>query len=169
MQRPNNGENVMSGVNKVILIGNLGADPEVRYTQDQKPVVNFRLATSENWTGRDGQRQERTEWHRVVCYDRLAETCKDYLAKGKQVYVEGRIQTRSWEGKDGQKRYTTEIIANTVRFLGQAGGDRPARAEAATPNSPLPQGEPPMPPEDEDDLPFGCRGVQLNGLAGAYT
>jgi single-strand DNA-binding protein len=144
----------MSGVNKVILIGNLGADPEVRYTQDQKPVVNFRLATSENWTGRDGQRQERTEWHRVVCYDRLAETCKDYLVKGKQVYVEGRLQTRSWEAKDGQKRYTTEVVAAVVRFLGQAGGERPARAESAPAGGSMPQGEPPMPPEDEDDLPF---------------
>ena len=109
------------GVNKVILIGNLGADPEARYTQSGSAVTNFRIATSENWTGKDGQKQERTEWHRIVTFGRLAEHCRDYLSKGRQVYVEGRIQTRDWQDKDGNKRYTTEIVANTVQFLGGRG------------------------------------------------
>ncbi|MBN2494423.1 MAG: single-stranded DNA-binding protein [Deltaproteobacteria bacterium] len=112
----------MAGVNKAILVGNLGADPEARYTQGGSAVTNFRIATSERWTGRDGQPQERTEWHRIVTFGRLAEHCRDYLSKGRQVYVEGRIQTRSWEDRDGNKRYTTEVVANTVQFLGGRGG-----------------------------------------------
>jgi single-strand DNA-binding protein len=108
-------------VNKVILIGNLGADPETRFTQSGSPVTNFRIATSEKWTSKDGQQQERTEWHRIVTFAKLAEHCRDYLSKGRQVYVEGRIQTNQWEDKDGNKRYTTEIIAQTVQFLGGKG------------------------------------------------
>ena len=120
----------MSGVNKAILIGNLGADPEARYTQSGQAVTNFRIATSERWNDRNGQSQERTEWHRVVTFGRLAETCRDYLKKGRQVYVEGRIQTRQWDDRDGNKRYTTEIVAQTVRFLGgRAGGERSGPSE----------------------------------------
>lgn len=109
-------------VNKVILLGNLGADPEVRFTQGGQAVATFRMATSESWTDRSsGQRQERTEWHRVVAWGRLAELCGEYLRKGRQCYVEGRIQTREWQDKEGQKRYTTEIVASQVVFLGGRG------------------------------------------------
>ena len=111
-----------AGINKVILVGNLGADPEARYTQSGSPVTNFRIATSERWTGRDGQPQERTEWHRIVTFGKLAEHCRDYLSKGRQVYVEGRIQTREWQDRDGNRRWTTEIVAQTVQFLGRGGG-----------------------------------------------
>ncbi len=108
----------MAGVNKVILIGRLGADPEIRYTPNGTAVANFRLATSENWTNKDGQREERTEWHRIVAFGKLGEICGEYLTKGKQVYVEGRIQTRSWDDRDGNKRWTTEIIATNMQMLG---------------------------------------------------
>lgn len=108
----------MSGVNKVIIVGRLGTDPEVKNVSPTQTVARLSVATSENWTDREGQKQERTEWHRVVVWGKLAELCGKYLAKGRQVYVEGRLQTRSWEDPQGQKRYTTEIVANTVQFLG---------------------------------------------------
>lgn len=107
-------------VNKVLLIGRLGNNPEIRYTNTGTAVANFNLATSESWNDKTGQKQERTEWHRVVVWGKLAELCEKYLAKGRQCYVEGRLQTRSWDDKDGNKRYTTEIVANTVQFLGSA-------------------------------------------------
>jgi single-strand DNA-binding protein len=110
------------GVNKVILIGNLGADPELRHIPSGNAVCEFRLATSERWTDKSGQKQERTEWHRVIAWGKLGELCSKYLSKGRQAYIEGRIQTRSWEDKDGNKRYTTEIVANDVRFLGGGSG-----------------------------------------------
>ncbi len=110
----------MAGVNKVILIGRLGADPEIRYTPNGTAVANFRLATSENWTNKDGQREERTEWHRIVAFGKLGEICGEYLTKGKQIYVEGRIQTRSWDDRDGNKRWTTEIIATNMQMLGSS-------------------------------------------------
>ncbi len=110
----------MSGVNKVILIGRLGQDPEMKYTPSGKAVCNFSVATSENWKDRNGQKQERTEWHRIVVWDKLAELCNQYLAKGRQAYIEGRLQTRSWDAQDGTKRYATEVLANTVQFLGGA-------------------------------------------------
>ena len=113
----------MSGVNKVILVGRLGADPEVKTVTSGQTVCRLSVATSENWTDRDGQKQERTEWHRIVVWGRLAEICGQHLSKGRQVYVEGRLQTRSWEDQQGQKRYTTETVANTVQFLG-ASSDR---------------------------------------------
>lgn len=108
----------MSGINKVIIVGRLGRDPEVRYTQDGTAVTNFSVATSEEWKDKNtGEKKELTEWHRVVAFRRLGEICGQYLSKGRQVYVEGRLQTRSWE-QDGVKRYTTEIVAKDVQFLG---------------------------------------------------
>jgi single-strand DNA-binding protein len=140
----------MAGVNKVILIGNLGTKPEIRYTKDGRPVANFRLATTENWTNRDGQREERTEWHTVVVWGKAAENCTNFLDKGRSVYVEGRIQTREWEDRDGQKRRTTEIVAQTVQFLGgpRGGGGPPAR-EPASGFEPTDEAPPPG-----DDVPF---------------
>lgn len=111
----------MAGINKVILIGNLGRDPETRYFQDGSAVCNFSIATSEEWTDKNsGEKREKTEWHRIVAFRKLGEVCGQYLSKGRQVYVEGKLQTRSYE-KDGQTYYTTEIIAATVQFLGGQG------------------------------------------------
>ena len=110
-------------VNKVILIGNLGKKPELRYTPGGQAVANFTVATNERWGGKDGQPvQERTEWHRIVVFGRTAENCGQYLDKGRSAYIEGRLQTREWTDKEGQKRYTTEIVAQTVQFLGGKGG-----------------------------------------------
>ena len=119
----------MSGVNKAILVGHLGADPEMRHTQSGTAVATFRVATTERYNDRSGERQERTEWHRVVTWAKLAEICNSYLKKGKQVYIEGRIQTRQWEDQSGQTRYTTEIVANNMVMLGRAGdsGDVPSQ------------------------------------------
>jgi len=108
----------MSGVNKVIIVGRLGADPELKSVGNGQNVARLSIATSENWTGKDGQKQERTEWHRVVVWGKQAENCAKHLAKGRQVFVEGRLQTRSWEDQQGQKKYSTEIVANNVQFLG---------------------------------------------------
>ena len=159
----------MAGVNKVILVGNLGRDPELRHTPQGQAVANFTLATSENWTGRDGQKQERTEWHRVVVWGKLAELCGKYLAKGRKAYIEGKLQTREWE-KDGIKRYTTEIIVDINGTMQLLGG-RPG-SEGDAPRAPRPQREPqqsapqqrpapqpaaqPAPDYDsfDDDIPF---------------
>jgi len=111
----------MASVNKVILVGNLGRDPELRYTPSGQAVANFTLATNDNYTDKSGERQERTEWHRIVVWARTAELCSQYLSKGRPVYLEGRLQTREWEDKEGVKRQTTEIVANTVQFLGGRG------------------------------------------------
>ncbi len=110
------------GVNKVILVGHLGADPDMRFTPSGQGVCELRLATSESWNDKNGQRQERTEWHRIVVWGKRAEICSKYLSKGRQVYIEGRIQTRNYDDKDGNKRYITEIIASEVQFLGGGGG-----------------------------------------------
>jgi len=115
----------MAGLNKVMVIGNLGADPEMRYTADGAAVTNFRIASSRNYTGSDGERKEETEWFSIVAWRKLAELCSQYLQKGRRVYVEGRLQTRSWEGQDGQKRYTTEVIAEDVIFLDSKPGGAP--------------------------------------------
>jgi single-strand DNA-binding protein len=114
----------MSGVNKVILVGNLGANPELRYTQGQQAVANLRIATTERWTDKSGQKQEATEWHRVVVWGKQAEIVGQYLTKGRQVYIEGRIRTRQWQDQAGQKRYTTEIVAQNVQMLGGRGGEQ---------------------------------------------
>ena len=153
------------GVNKVILVGNLGADPETRYTASGAAITNIRIATSESWRDKQtGENQERTEWHRVVFFSRLAEIAGEYLRKGSQVYVEGSLRTRKWQGQDGQDRYTTEIVANEMQMLGARGGEASARpagggfrdnkpeqqSQAAAPSAPAPA-------EDnfaEDDIPF---------------
>lgn len=137
----------MRGVNKVILIGNLGRDPEVRYTQGGSAVATLNIATSDSWTDKSGQKQERTDWHRVVVWQRLAEIAKEYLSKGQRVYIEGRIQTRSWDDREGNKRYTTEIVANQMLMLGGRGGGDEMSQEA------------PPPPEEpfeasNEDVPF---------------
>lgn len=106
------------GVNKVILVGNLGADPEMKYTPSGTPICTFRMATSESFKDREGNQQERTEWHRVVAWSKLAEICGQYLSKGRQVYIEGSLRTRSWDDQDGNKRYMTEVVAREVQFLG---------------------------------------------------
>ncbi|MEK7355079.1 MAG: single-stranded DNA-binding protein [Bdellovibrionota bacterium] len=111
----------MAGVNKVIIVGRLGADPEVRTVGQGGTVTRLSVATSENWVDKEGHKQERTEWHRIVVWGKLAEICGKHLSKGRQVYCEGRLQTRSWEDQQGQKKYSTEIVANTVQFLGSAG------------------------------------------------
>ena len=121
----------MAGVNKVILVGHLGKDPEVRQIAPNQTVCQFRIATSESWVDKAGQKQERTEWHSIVVWGKMADICGKYLAKGRQVYVEGRLQTRSWEDQQGQKRYTTEIVANTVQFLGGMGAERGAAGASA--------------------------------------
>ena len=140
-------------INKAILVGNLGRDPEMRYTQDGQAVANFTVATSERWTDRNtNERREQTEWHRVVCFRRLAEICGEYLSKGRSVYVEGSIRTRSWDDREGNKRYTTEIVGRTVQFLSPRGEETR-------------RGSGPPPPEDDfvyeegggitdDDVPF---------------
>ncbi len=129
-----------SGVNKVILIGRLGQDPEVRYTSNGGAVANFSLATSESWTDKQGQKQEKTEWHRIVVWGKMGELCGQYLSKGRQAYIEGRLQTREWTDKEGGKRYTTEVVAQSVQFLGSP-GDRPA-ASASAPASDFSQPSP---------------------------
>ena len=112
----------MAGLNKVMLIGNVGTDPEMRYTANGNAVTTFRMAVNRNYSGPDGERREETEWFSIVTWNKLAETCSQYLQKGRSANVEGRLQTRSWEGQDGQRRFRTEVIANTVQFLdrGQA-------------------------------------------------
>jgi single-strand DNA-binding protein len=126
------------GLNKVMLIGNLGKDPEVRFTANSQAVANFTLATNENWVDKAGQKQERTEWHKIVVWGKLAELCQQYLSKGRQTYVEGRLQTREWTNKEGQKQYTTEVIANQVLFL--SGGERKGQGRGGEDFGPPPPG-----------------------------
>ena len=108
----------MASVNKVILVGNLGRDPESRFLPDGGAVCNFSIATTDKWKDKSGEQQERTEWHRIATFNKLAEICGEYLKKGSQVYIEGRLQTRKWQDKDGQERYTTEIVADRMQMLG---------------------------------------------------
>lgn len=136
----------MAGINKVILVGNLGQDPEVRYTPDGTAVATFSIATSESWKDKNtGEKKERTEWHCIVAWRKLGEICGEYLSKGRQVYVEGKLQTRSWE-KDGVTRYTTEVVATDVQFLGGRDANDASRAPAPS----APSGAAP----DDDDIPF---------------
>lgn len=139
-------------LNKVLLIGRLGRDPEVRYTAGSRAVANFSIATDESWKNKDGERQERTEWHRVVAFGKLGEICGEYLSKGKQVYIEGRLQTNEWEDRDGNKRKTTEIIADQMIMLGgrgdSAGEDSGERRSSSVEDSSQPDYG------SEEDVPF---------------
>jgi len=139
----------MASVNKVILVGNLGRDPELRYTPSGTAVANFSLATNEAWTDKSGQKQERTEWHRVVVWGKQAEIAGEYLQKGKQVYIEGSLQTREWNDRDGNKRQTTEVKALRVIMLGRADG----RVGAAVSSEPVDEMDGSPAPSD-DDIPF---------------
>lgn len=143
-------------VNKVILVGNLGKDPEVRYTANGRALARFSLATSDFWTDTTGNRQERTEWHNIIVWGKQAETCGQYLAKGRQVFVEGSIRSRSYDDKNGTRRFVTEIVAQRVRFLGGGGGTRVAPETDEGPAGEPLAGEPPpgAPPLDDDDIPF---------------
>jgi single-strand DNA-binding protein len=138
----------MASVNKVILIGRLGRDPEVRYTPSGKAVANFSIATSEQWTNKEGTKTEQTEWHRIVAWGRTGEICGEYLKKGSLVYVEGRLQTRSWEDREGVKKFTTEVVAQVMQMLGGTGKE----TRAGAPEDRFSVEEPVMIPED--DIPF---------------
>ena len=141
-------------VNKVILIGNLGRDPEIRYLPSGQTVASFSLATTERFKGRDGQMKDQTEWHNVVVWGKQAETCGQYLKKGRQVYIEGRLTTRQWEAKDGSgKRSRTEVVAQRVQFLGGRGGAASEEAQEFGGGVGAGAGEEPAPMDDED-IPF---------------
>lgn len=147
----------MASVNKVILIGNLGSDPEIRFTPGGQAVANFSIATTERWNNKtSGQPEEKTEWHRIVVWGKLAELCRDYLSKGRPVYVEGRLQTRKWDDKQGQTKYTTEIIAERIQFLGAPPG---ARDRSESPSQGAPQrasasNDGPPAFDSDEDIPF---------------
>ena len=149
----------MGSVNKVILVGNLGRDAELRYTPGGAAVATLNMATTEVWNDKGGQRQEKTEWHRIVLWGKQAESLQEYLTKGKQIYVEGRLQTRQWDDKDGNKRYTTEIKADRITLLGGGGGGGARGASMDRGGGAAPQAggghdEPPMEPITDDDIPF---------------
>ena len=147
----------MGSVNKVILVGNLGRDAELRYTPGGAAVATLNLATTEVWNDKGGQRQEKTEWHRVILWGKQAETLQEYLTKGKQIYVEGRLQTRQWDDKDGNKKYTTEIKADRVTLLSSGGGGGGRSVDRGERGGHAPHGggdEPPMEPITDDDIPF---------------
>ncbi len=151
-------------LNKVILLGHLGRDPELRYTASGKAVATFTLATSFQWRDQDGNEQDKTEWHRIVAWGRLGEICGEYLSKGKQVFIEGRIQTREWEDQDGNKRTSVEIIANDLIMLGGGGGQSQSRPAQEQPRKQGTGGSRPAstgkrsddyyPPPPEDEIPF---------------
>ena len=144
----------MSSVNKVILVGRLGKDPEVRYTPSGAAVANFSLATDETWKDKSGEKQQRTEWHNIVAWSKLAEICGQYLTKGKLVYVEGRLQTREWEDKDGNKRRTTEVIASDMVMLGSKAEGGGTVAQRESPRQPVQAAEVPDLEITDDDIPF---------------
>jgi single-strand DNA-binding protein len=153
------GDFTMASLNRVMILGNLGRDPELRYTQSQNPVATLNVATTDSRTTPDGQRQDFTEWHRVVVWGKQAENCSKYLTKGQSVFIEGRIQTRSWDDPSGQKRYATEVVAQTVKFLSggsrSAGGENPAfqSSDAGPQDYPsAPTNNASMP--NLDDIPF---------------
>lgn len=149
------------GLNKVMLIGNLGSDPEIKYAASGTAIANFRLATSENRKNREGEWEEETEWHRIVIFGKQAEFCKDYLRKGSKVFIEGRIQTRSWDDQSGQKKYSTEIIGLSIILLEPKGvggtaetaGTKGAAISHSTGNA-IPESPPEDIPDADDDLPF---------------
>ena len=144
-------------MNKVILIGNLGRDSELRYTPGGAAVATLNMATTEVWNDKQGQKQEKTEWHRIIVWGKQAESLQEYLTKGKQIYVEGRLQTRQWDDKDGNKRYTTEIKADRITLLGGGGGGGRSsmdRGGGSTGGGGGGSEEPPMQPITDDDIPF---------------
>jgi single-strand DNA-binding protein len=141
----------VGSVNKVILVGNLGRDAELRYTPGGAAVATLNMATTEVWNDKSGQRQEKTEWHRVILWGKQAESLQEYLTKGKQIYVEGRLQTRQWDDKDGNKRYTTEIKADRITLLGGGGSGRGGSMDRGGPPA---HEEPAMEPITDDDIPF---------------
>ena len=153
---PGNRRSSRPMVNKVILVGNLGRDPEIRSLPSGQPVANFSLATSRRWKDRDGNRQEKTEWHNIVCYGKQAEIAGQYLTKGKQIFVEGRIETRSWDDKQtGEKKYRTEIICDNFQMLGSAGGGRGGGGQTSHDEEPsYGGGGGPAGGGDDDDIPF---------------
>ena len=139
----------MASLNKVMLIGNLGRDPDIRYTQGGDPVANFSIAVTEKWTDKSGQKQENTEWMNIVAWKRLAELCKEYLTKGSPVLIEGKLQTRKWQTRDGEDRKTTEIVASNIVFLGSS------RQSNQAPANRQDYGEDdPMPEDDDSSIPF---------------
>jgi len=138
----------MASLNRVLLIGNLGADPELSYTPSGTAKATIRLATHEVWTNKEGERGERTEWHRIIAWGRLAEICGEYLAKGRQIFIEGRLQTRSWEDREGNKRWTTEIIASNMQMLGSP-RDSSFQQQQSSADADVPDM-----PEADDDIPF---------------
>jgi single-strand DNA-binding protein len=140
----------MASVNRVILVGNLGRDPELRYTAGGQPVASFSVATNERWNDREGKTQERTEWHRIVVWGKQGENCANYLQKGRTVYIEGRLQTREWEDKEGQKRQTTEIVAQTVQFLDRREGAPRGSGGPGASSEP----DPTPTPAGDNDIPF---------------
>jgi single-strand DNA-binding protein len=149
----------MASVNKVILVGNLGRDPETRYTTGGEAVTNVSIATTDSWKDKAGEKQERTEWHRVAFFGKLAEIAGEYLKKGSQVYVEGRLQTRKWQDKEGQEKYTTEIIADRMQMLGSraGGGEPPPERERGAGAGGKPAGSTPAKKnvdDLDDDIPF---------------
>ncbi len=140
------------GINKVILVGKLGQDPDTRYMPSGSAVTNFTVATNESWKDKQtGEQKERTEWHRVATFNRLAEIAAEYLRKGSQVYIEGKLRTRKWQDRDGNDRYTTEIIADEMQMLGgRGGGSAPARSQSGSSSAPAQPG----PDDFDDDIPF---------------
>lgn len=150
----------MQGLNRVHLIGNLGVDPEVRFLAGGQAVASFRIATSESWTDKSGEKKEKTEWHRIVAWGKLAQLCGEYLAKGRQVYVEGKLQTREWTDKENRKNYTTEIVATSILFLGGNRRDDsvpfPAaeREDGASMGVPLAPSPSSIPSSADENLPF---------------
>ena len=151
----------MASLNKVLLIGNLGADPEIRYMPSGDAIANLRIATTDTWKDKGGEKQERTEWHRVALFGKLAEIAGEYLKKGSAVYIEGRIQTRKWQDKEGQERYTTEIVANEMKMLGgrATGGTAEMDKGSGRAAAPAGKGKPPASAgggfdDMEDDIPF---------------
>ena len=151
----------MASLNKVLLIGNLGADPEIRYMPSGDAIANLRIATTDTWKDKGGDKQERTEWHRVALFGKLAEIAGEYLKKGSAVYIEGRIQTRKWQDKEGQERYTTEIVANEMKMLGGrgTGGTADMDKGGGRTSQPAAKGKPPESAggafdDMEDDIPF---------------
>jgi single-strand DNA-binding protein len=155
----------MASVNKVILVGNLGRDPETRYTTGGDPITNVSIATTDTWKDKNGEKQEKTEWHRVAFFGKLAEIAGEYLKKGSQVYVEGRLQTRKWQDKEGQDKYTTEIVADRMQMLGSragggagaASGEPPAERERASSGGGGKSGGAPAKKnvdDLDDDIPF---------------